>query len=199
MNCEDCEKLGLVIGLKAEDGYRYCWLCIAGYKIQWEEERKNRSLWVKLFTEPMHEAQEDFFRQLKLKKEKPLPKKEGKLLTTKQEILDYYEDEETHLRNNSNEYHLPGITQFTRVYPEIRLEVVDNIKCMTKEVRVLNTETKRAKLVKLPYIQARYLNSYTIPSVDVYSDIVAAIKELSSKNFVSQVGNGMFVVNPNRR
>jgi hypothetical protein len=71
--CEDCEKLGIIIDNRAEEGYKYCWLCLQARKIELQEKRRNQSWLAKLWQEPLHEAMEIFFEDAKLKKPKLNP------------------------------------------------------------------------------------------------------------------------------
>ena len=68
--CEDCEKLGIIVDNRAEEGYKYCWLCIEARKIELKENRRKQPWLAKLWQEPFHEAMEIFFEDIKTRRSK---------------------------------------------------------------------------------------------------------------------------------
>lgn len=175
MNCEDCEKLELYIGLQAEEGFRYCWLCIRAYKLQWEEECKNRSVWTKLFTEPFHEAQEDFFRQLKLKAPEscnPLGTSEDYWIPSRPSV-----DTIDEWTKDLSEW--PGVKQLIDAHPNILARVTKSQAHAQTEIHLHNTITNEMRVIILPWLQVKYINSTYILSLDIYENISKAMREMT--------------------
>lgn len=174
MRCEDCEKLGIIVEDEAEEGYRYCWLCLEGYKVQWQEERDKKSLWAKLFNEPFSDAIDDFFNQLRLEAPKDPPAIPPKPEEPKNRL-------EPLIKVSSSHTIIEGLRQVLGIKSHINIEFIDDLYTDQKVICVTNTKTNKTAKKALPYIY-RNIEQQTILSGYIREDIVEMIDSISSSS-----------------